>query len=249
MKQFLLSLCISCSLLGTISAQIITIDPPLVVANFDGVLLNGNQDLVPEHVAFTNNTTDTIRLKWQREIPEACPEGWKTQVCDNSYCFASSTSTNYNPPQIEVPFTLAPGETFPDFIFHVLPATTPGCCLININFSEIDNLDEIIGTLTYDVRVNDPECSLSSTNEPALVDGLRAFPNPTTGAFSITDNPLVKTITVHDLQGKQVARFQHSNGNTYDISGNVDGLYLVNMQDENGETIKTVRMTKQGIRP
>ncbi|MBI5916204.1 MAG: T9SS type A sorting domain-containing protein [Bacteroidetes bacterium] len=78
---------------------------------------------------------------------------------------------------------------------------------------------------------------------------LRAYPNPTLGQFSITNNPLVKKVVLFNILGKQVKSFQHMNGNQYDISGVPDGLYLVSMLDAKGQTLKTVRMTKRAIRP
>ena len=109
--------------------------------------------------------------------------------------------------------------------------------------------DDILETLVYDVRVNDPNCTISSTQEPSLLESLQAFPNPSIGYFNITDNPLVKKIVVFNLLGRQVRSFEHVNGKLYDITNAPDGLYLISMQDANGETLKTVRMTKQDLRP
>ena len=109
--------------------------------------------------------------------------------------------------------------------------------------------DDVLETLTYDVRVNDPNCTLSSTNEPSVLESLQAFPNPSSGYFSITENPLVKKIVVFNLLGRQVHSFDHTNGKVYSITDAPDGLYLVSMKDATGETLKTVRITKQDLRP
>jgi hypothetical protein len=60
---------------------------------------------------------------------------------------------------------------------------------------------------------------------------------------------LVKKVVLFNLLGRQVRSFEHTNGKLYDITDTPDGLYLVSMQDANGEIIKTVRMTKQDLRP
>jgi Secretion system C-terminal sorting domain len=82
-----------------------------------------------------------------------------------------------------------------------------------------------------------------------VLSSLQAFPNPSTGYFSISDNPLVKNIVVYNLLGRQVHNFVHTNGKVHNISDVPDGLYLVSMQDINGEVLKTVRITKQDLRP
>ena len=235
-------------LLGSLNAQVITVTPNPMVANFEGVVLDGSVDL-ESHVSVTNNTTDSISLKWQREIPVDCPEGWKTLICDNVTCYGANTGTNYNPPAIQVPFVLAPGETYSNFLLHVRPGTSAGCCQVNIHFSTIENPDEILETAIYDVHVNDPNCAISSTEEPSFLNALQAYPNPTTGQFRITDNPLVKTVTVYNLFGKQVCSFEHMNNKTHDISGAPNGLYLVTMLDENGEVLKTARINKHDVQP
>lgn len=248
MKQFLLSLTFSTLLFGTINAQLISVDPPLYDAHFDAVELNGATD-IEVHASVTNNTANAINLKWQREVPESCPEGWKTLICDNVQCYAASTSTNFNPPALEAPFTLAPGETYPEFLLHIRPAFAAGCCKVNVHFSTVENPTQILATIEYDIRINDPQCSLSSTDEISVLDALNAFPNPNTGVFSISESPLVKKVVVTDVLGRQLRSFAHSTGNLYDISDAPDGLYLVSMLDANGDLLKTVRMTKQDLRP
>ena len=249
MKQFLLSICTVFLAFGWINAQTLTITPNPADAIFNNVGLHGGDDL-EHHVSVTNNTTDTLRLKWLREIPNGCPQGWETKVCDNSYCFNADQSSNYVPgTAVTVPFILLPGETFSNFLLHVLPNTSAGCCEVKIHFSTIEAPDNIFETLTYNVRVNDPDCTISSTKEQSVLSSLQAFPNPSTGYFSITENPLVKKIVVYNLLGRQVHAFAHTNGKLYSIADAPDGLYLVSLQDANGEVLKTVRITKQDLRP
>jgi|GEM_PF-424923 len=249
MKQILLFVALVFSAAGILSAQSLVINPNPALANFENVTLNSDTDLA-SHVTVKNKTSETLQLKWVREIPESCPNSWKTQVCDNNFCFDTIVSSNYVPgTAIEVPFVLQPNESYDDFILHVLPGTTPGCCPVTIKFSTIDDPDSILATLLFDVRVNDPNCLLSSTYEPSVLEALQVFPNPSTGFFSVTDNPLVKKIVVFDVFGRLVQSAEHTNGKTYDITDAPDGLYLISLQDANGEVIKTVRMTKQASRP
>lgn len=170
-------------------------------------------------------------------------------VCDNNNCYAATTSTNFNPSiGIDKPFVLDPGETFDGFLLHILPAFDAGCCEVKIHFSTTENPDVILTTAVFDVRVNDQSCSLSSTDEFANFGKIITFPNPTTGQFTINDNPFVKEIAVFNLFGQKICHYQHTNGQSHNIETAPDGLYLVQLLDENGETLKTVRLTKQGLR-
>ncbi len=249
MKQLILSTYFGLLMLGTLNAQVLIITPNPAPSTFNNVFLNGDADL-ESHVSVTNNSADTLRLKWLRDVPSDCPDGWTTKVCDNSYCFNADQSSNYVPnTAVTVPFVLLPGETFSNFILHVLPNTSAGCCEVKLHFSTIEEPDNVFETLVFDVRVNDVNCALSSTKEPSVLESLRAFPNPSIGYFSITENPLVKKVVVYNLLGRQVRSFEQMNGRVHNITDVPDGLYLVSMLDANGETLKTVRMTKQDLRP
>lgn len=250
MKQLLLSSFLTLSMLSFVQAQSIIINPNPVdssfsIAPFDDEFLD-----LEIHTSVKNNTTETLHLKWVREIPSSCSDAWKTLVCDNVQCYSEGVSTNYNLAiGLDQPFTLQPGETFPNFLFHVRPHMTAGCCPAKVHLSTIEDPDVILATIDYDIRINDPNCSLSSTQEPAVLDAITAYPNPTPGLFSISENPLVKKVVLFNLLGRQVRSFEHTNGKLYDITDAPDGLYLVSMQDANGEIIKTMRITKQDLRP
>jgi hypothetical protein len=244
MKQFLLSSTICILSIGALQAQSLTITPNPKKIIYEGVNLNQFNDL-EGHVAVKNNTADTIRLKWERVIPAACPNGWETLVCDNNFCYSAEVSSNINPTTGNgLAYILAPGETHDGLILHVRPASSAGCCKVNLLFSTIGNQDEILDTLVFDVSINDPNCLLSSTKEPTVLESLNVFPNPTTGEFSISDNPLVKEIAVYNTMGQKMCQYPHANGKAHDISHVANGLYFVNLLDENGQPLKTVRMSK-----
>lgn len=250
MKQFLLSSFLMLVMINLSNAQSIIINPNPVdsiysISPFDDYYMD-----LEVHTAVKNNTTDTLHLKWVREIPSSCSGAWETLVCDNVRCYTEFVSTNYNPAAgLTDPFTLAPGETYPNFLFHIRPRLTAGCCPAKVHLSTIENPDEILATIDYDIRVNDPDCTISSTHEPSVLEAITAYPNPTIGYFNIEDNPLVKKVVLFNLLGRQVRSFDHINGMRYDITDTPDGLYLVRMQDANGEILKTVRITKQDLRP
>lgn len=234
-------------------AQIsITVTPDVAEGSFSNIDLSQYNDL-EVHVAVTNNSDQPVNLKWLREIPAGCPAGWKTQVCDNNICYHSSVSSNIDPNiQLDAPFVLDAGETYDNFLLHILPGVngTAGCCQPTIYFSTVENPDVILATVTYNISINTPDCGFtSSTGEVSGAAALKVYPNPTTGLFTVSDSPLVKKVVVYNLLGKQVKAFQHVAGDQHDLSQLPDGLYLASLQNAKGEVLKTVRLNKQAYRP
>lgn len=79
---------------------------------------------------------------------------------------------------------------------------------------------------------------LLGTNENTLaLDNVSVSPNPTTGLVTVNSASSVKAITVYDAAGKQVSA---SKTNTVDLSNQAKGIYLVQVQTENGSTTKKV---------
>lgn len=75
-------------------------------------------------------------------------------------------------------------------------------------------------------------------NENTLAsDGVSVSPNPTSGLVTVNSASAIKTITVFDSTGKQVSA---SKTNTVDLSHQAKGIYLVQVQTENGSTTKKI---------
>jgi hypothetical protein len=75
-------------------------------------------------------------------------------------------------------------------------------------------------------------------NENTLTsDSVSVSPNPTSGLVTVNSASAVKAITVYDSAGKQVSA---SKTNTVDLSNQAKGIYLVQVQTENGSTTKKI---------
>ncbi len=244
MKRLILASCV-CFLASSLFAQL-EIE---VIAEEQYNLQTDLTDEYSEPIAHSwviNKGTQTINLRWLLEVPPACPSEWKYKVCDKNQCYSATVTSNVVAGgQPNVPVVLAPGDTT-IIDLHINPRFVAGCCSPTIHFSEVSDINNEIplSSATYEICIS----ALSSVDEAHALF-LQAYPNPSTGHFSITENPLVKEVVVFNLLGKQLRSYQHVNGKLYDISGAPDGLYLVSMRDANGEILKTVRLTKQNIRP
>jgi hypothetical protein len=79
---------------------------------------------------------------------------------------------------------------------------------------------------------------LLGVKENALAsDSISVYPNPTNGLITVNSTTAVKAITVYDTTGKQISA---SKTNTVDLSNQAKGIYLVQVQTENGSTTKKV---------
>ena len=227
----------------------ITIEPETLDASFTSADLTNNWLDLETHVSVTNTSNETIEIKWEREIPANCPDTWETQVCDNNLCYGFATSTNYEEGGIMSPFVLDPGETFSIFAFHIWPHMTAGCCQPKIHFSLIDDPTNILATLTVNASVNDASCFGTPTEETSLLNGVALFPNPSFGQFTLTNNEVIKHLTIYNILGKQMKQVNYSNGDYVDVSELANGLYLVALQNKNGQTLKTLRLAKRSFQP
>ncbi len=71
---------------------------------------------------------------------------------------------------------------------------------------------------------------------------ISVYPNPTTGIFTIeTEGNFDVTIT--DISGKEILKFQNFKTSKVDLSDNANGVYFIKFQ--NNETVKTVKIIKQ----
>jgi hypothetical protein len=247
MKKLLLAVFNLCLVVGIAKAQVsIEIHQHETTYNMQTDLADEYSEVVA-HAVIENTSAQAIKVRWQLEVPTTdCVSDWKYAVCDKNNCYSFGTVSNINPgsnPNVTV--DLAPGDSS-IIDLHIRPTLVAGCCSPTIRFSEITSLSNPIdlGSAGYEVCIS----QLSSTNEPGSGLNIEVYPNPTTGQFNITDNPLVKEIAVYNTMGQKMCQYPHANGKAHDISHVANGLYFVNLLDENGQPLKTVRMTKEGNR-
>jgi hypothetical protein len=73
---------------------------------------------------------------------------------------------------------------------------------------------------------------------------IAVYPNPTSDAITISDNDLVKSITLYNLVGKRVRQFRYYKGEVYNIEELPQGLYLLQLIDNNGRVLASTRLNK-----
>ena len=68
---------------------------------------------------------------------------------------------------------------------------------------------------------------------------LRIYPNPAISALSIESGKLrIKSVAISDLRGRKIVDCKWSDNQPVDVSQLVPGLYVVNVETEDGERIQ-----------
>ncbi len=191
------------------------------------------------HAEITNNTSETLTLRWNR-AEVILPDGWATGVCDVNYCYGSDVSRRE--------FELGPNETgtldvhaYPGGIPGELNGATAGEATINV---KVTNVNDAADTLTgvYLFNIVDGTTSTVETE----VEKLKLFPNPTSNYFELSTNPaqLIETVAIHNILGRQVSSFNATETN-FDIADLPNGMYLVSLLDDQNAILKTLRLQKR----
>ncbi len=85
----------------------------------------------------------------------------------------------------------------------------------------------------------------NNSNATASLE-LKVFPNPATNYIGINgDVTSVKTLKVFNLVGKEMKKFEVSEGSNYYIGDLAKGMYLVQITDKRGKNITTQRVSKR----
>ncbi len=123
---------------------------------------------------------------------------------------------------------------------------------LNVNFSGTLQLAELyIETNTGTTTFYADECWLSKgTTKSALIESeiadittaeIEIYPNPASSKVTITNVPDKAIIAAFTMDGKMVSKIKADNGNTnIDVSAWNKGLYLFQIQSENGMVVKKV---------
>ncbi len=196
------------------------------------------------HARIKNNSHQTLNLRWEIIVDEA-PDGWRFSVCDQNTCYFTTNTTNvdFYDRIPYAPVIMLPGDTA-KLNLNVFPIGQAGTANIRINLYDLANPKALLNTAYYFVTIE------GVTPVTEVDKGrLRIYPNPVTDYLTITKNTFIRQLWVSNVLGKRVRTFDTSFGNKYDIADLPDGIYLVSMVDANRKVVKTVRISKRGIRP
>ncbi len=187
----------------------------------------------PAHGEIKNVSNNTISMKWERHIISLTPN-IETAVCDPNTCWFPIVNSKT--------FELEP-DSFGQMTVHFYnnaydpPPGQAGSGIVHVKLTNLGNLaDTLTAVYTYS--------TLSGTNDlPA--PNVKLFPNPTTGYFTLTHAEEVAFMQLYTLDGRVVARFEHSPDNRYSIANQPVGNYVLSFEDKNGQLFQALEIHKR----
>ena len=90
-----------------------------------------------------------------------------------------------------------------------------------------------------------PAYGLRTAADPLM----RLYPNPATDHFGLTNSEQVDQLILYNILGRKVKAFQVMEGIRYPVNTLPDGMYFVCLVDRRGQILKTLRLSKQSLRP
>ena len=217
----------------------ITPNPALGEANTDMPSTDPDDVVATAHIS--NNTSDSLFLRWERIDNTRPNECWETAVCDVNLCYFPTVSTK--------DFVLPPNFEDGEMLVHAYTGGSPGDdpttgeTTIILKISNLnDPADTLIVNYNFEVT-GTAECMTSSVSV-AEREALKIFPNPASDYFQLTETHAIEQLVVYNILGRKVATFAVNSGENYDISGFPNGVYLVGMVDQDEKIVKTIRLQK-----
>lgn len=236
MKQIILSIFLLFIGLNLAAQDFVMAPSPVVsVGDYD---MSDDFYIIKTNSTLTNTTTTDAELRWT-VVRINVPVEWRAQLCDENSCYAFDQKTNIDE-NVEVPLILEAGtESIMDL--GVRHNGTPGVGIYEIRVTTVADTTTLLASNTVEITAN----ALQTSIEEFSKNSVKIFPNPTNDFFTLTENTFVSEIQIFNIVGKRMAIAPFQNGDALNVSSYPNGLYLVRMLNDEGEVLKTTRLTKR----
>ncbi len=181
-----------------------------------------------------NAGTTPLDLTWVRENVNV-PSGWTTAICDPNLCWSPMLGT--------ADFTLDPtpsasiGE---NMYMQFYPNNVEGLGSADIAVYRT-------GTTTLETRNTYTAAAwLVGTTRVGKIS-VSVFPNPTVEFITLSTDTEVRSMVLSTLSGNIARSFVTNNTGRYSLDGLPQGVYMLQLMGNDGELLKTVRISKQGL--
>ena len=228
MRKFLLLL------LSFISLSVFSQD---LVINPDPVSLSTTTDIADKKVDFeiTNNSGSEMEFYWTIDRGNV-PEEWQFSFCDLNLCYLAGVVKC----PCSKPNLLLPNET-KTLMMHILPNGTAGTGAISLSIITVCD-DETSNVIDLPITF---EVGTTSTEFASINNNINLYPNPAIDMINLQEDEDVSQIELYNIVGKKIRTFQHSKGQSHDVSDFNKGIYLVRLLDRSNNILKVIRMTKK----
>ncbi len=220
----------------SLSAQQIKATPEIVEQHVVTDLSDFSAELeLPGKVS--NTTNAPIEIKWRQTLWDQ-PFEWQAEISDRDNYYLADEN-GYTDNDYVMPLLLQPEETF-DLSIYIYPNGRAGTATYAIDIVDANDQTKVLETMVFYINV-----SHRQLKEVVTIRNVKVFPNPARDYFELTPNQMVDELTIYNSIGQRIKTFAAEKGKKYDISTIPDGLYLVEMSDATGKTLKTVRLLKR----
>ena len=231
MKHFLLIILFTNAFILRGQSQVtLTITPGIVNSTVhpDSFEIRGKATL-------KNTSSQTKRIVWQRNII-SLPNGWQSLVCDINQCWTSGVSAS--PDTI---ILVANGTSNLDA--YIRPNQISGSATIELKAAEVGNAtNTVTGRYLFTTTTNTREVSKSNNS-------FKIYPNPTTDYFMLNDDDdVVNRVVIYNIIGRQVRSFNVVDNSKYYVNDLPEGIYIVRLLNNSGNTVKTIRLNKSKVK-
>lgn len=180
----------------------------------------------------TNTTTEDQDFIWNVEVVEMSEE-WNFYVCDFNKCYGPGFAAIDEDSKC-----VLAGSAEGTINFHLQPDATAGAATFRFHLTNSQDATDIIQTVTF--VFNTPV----NTSEEDIA-GISIFPNPVSNFFQLENpNNVVSYIQIYDILGKKAMEFNVNGETSFDVSSLHNGRYFARIFDEEGQSLKVIRLIK-----
>ncbi len=230
MKQFLLIFLL-------FNTLILRGDGQVTIALSSGIInmsVNPDSFEIKGKATLKNTAKQTKKFVWQRNII-SMSNNWQNLVCDQNQCWSN---VNNSPDTI----VLSPNGTC-NLDALIRPNRTNGAATIEIKVTEIGNTaNTVTGRYLFSsISINRELIKNSNT--------VRIYPNPTTDYFMLDDSTdIVERVVIYNIIGRQVKSYKALDNFKYSINDLPEGIYIIRLLNNGGNTVKTIRLNKSKVK-
>jgi len=182
---------------------------------------------VAAKASLTNNSKDTLILKWTRKI-ETLAQGWSSAVCDKNFCYIPTVDT--------MRLIMAPGEVS-NMDIYVYPMGVTGSAKISLKVEQVGNPENTVSG-SYLFNLSTPT---RSDEEASIV----IYPNPALEFFIVNSPIVLGKIELYNITGDKAKIFYAYKNKRYYIDDIPSGIYLVRLLNLQEEIVKTLVLKKK----